>query len=48
MIQVNEPGTMILEVKYDAFLPAIMADLVQTPNRRGSAFSKYAVCRMYG
>lgn len=48
MIQVNEPGTMILEVKYDAFLPAIMADLVQTPNRRSSAFSKYAVCRMYG
>lgn len=36
---------IVLEVKYDRFLPQIIADLVQTPNRQASAFSKYAVCR---
>ncbi|PHV69270.1 molecular chaperone [Sporanaerobium hydrogeniformans] len=39
---------IILEVKYDAFLPQIIADCIQTNERRATAFSKYAVCRMYG
>ena len=43
-----EEGTIILEVKYDAFLPEIIEKAVRVPNRQASAFSKYAVCRKYG
>ena len=39
---------IILEVKWDAYLPDIIRDCVQTPGRRVSAFSKYAQCRIYG
>lgn len=38
---------MILEVKWDAFLPSIIRDIVQLEGRRTSAFSKYAICRIY-
>lgn len=38
----------LLEVKYDAFLPQVVEDLLQLGDRRASAFSKYAACRMYG
>ena len=38
----------ILEVKWDAFLPGVIRDAVQLPNRRAGAFSKYAQCRIYG
>ena len=37
----------ILEVKWDCFLPDAVRDAVQLGNRRNSAFSKYAACRMY-
>ena len=39
---------IILEVKWDAFLPDIIRDAVQLPGRRAAAFSKYAQCRVYG
>lgn len=39
---------IILEVKWDEFLPDIIRDAVQLPGRRTSAFSKYAACRVYG
>ena len=39
---------IILEVKWDEFLPSIIRDAVQLPGRRESAFSKYAQCRVYG
>ena len=39
---------IILEVKWDAFLPDLIRDVVQLEGRRTAAFSKYAVCRMYG
>ena len=39
---------IILEVKWDEFLPAIIRDAVQLTGRRTAAFSKYAACRMYG
>ncbi|MBQ4370092.1 MAG: polyphosphate polymerase domain-containing protein [Oscillospiraceae bacterium] len=39
---------ILLEVKWDSFLPSIIRDAVQTPGRRVSAFSKYAQCRIYG
>lgn len=39
---------IILEVKWDEFLPDIIRAAVQLPGRRASAFSKYAACRIYG
>lgn len=39
---------ILLEVKWDAFLPSVIRDCVQTPGRRVEAFSKYAQCRIYG
>lgn len=39
---------IILEVKWDEFLPTIVKDIVQLEGRRSSAFSKYAACRIYG
>lgn len=38
---------IILEVKWDAFLPTVIRRAVQVKNRRASAFSKYQVCRIY-
>ncbi len=38
---------IILEVKWDAYLPDIIRDIVQIHGRREGAFSKYAACRMY-
>ena len=37
----------ILEVKWDDYLPDIIRQIVQLENRRTSAFSKYAQCRIY-
>ncbi len=39
---------IILEVKFDEFLPSIIQDIIQVNNRQHSAFSKYAICRVYG
>jgi hypothetical protein len=39
---------ILLEVKWDEFLPSIIRDAVQMPGRRAAAFSKYAQCRIYG
>ena len=39
---------VIMEVKWDAFLPSVIRDAVQLKGRRTSAFSKYAACRIYG
>lgn len=39
---------VILEVKWDEFLPSIIKSAVQMPGRRVTAFSKYAQCRIYG
>ena len=39
---------MILEVKYDAFLPEIIACLLQTETLRQQAFSKYGISRRFG
>lgn len=39
---------ILLEVKWDAFLPSIIRDVVQMPGRHAAAFSKYAQCRIYG
>lgn len=39
---------IILEVKWDDFLPEIIRDAVQLPHARVGAFSKYAQCRVFG
>lgn len=39
---------ILLEVKWDEFLPEIIRDAVNIPGRHASAFSKYAQCRIYG
>lgn len=44
----GEPREMILEVKYDAFLPEIIRSLVQINTPRQTAFSKYEACRQFG
>ena len=41
------PDRVILEVKYDAFLPDIIRMIVQEGTPRVRAFSKYAACRQY-
>ena len=38
---------ILVEVKWDAFLPTIIRDAVTLPNRRVGSFSKYAQCRVY-
>ena len=44
-----DPGfsPVLLEVKYDAFLPDIIRTMVQVPDRNAAAFSKYAACRAF-
>ena len=44
----SQPGDIILEVKFDAFLPEIISDLLQTEGIRQQAFSKYGACRRFG
>lgn len=39
---------VMMEVKWDRFLPDIVRDAVRLPGRRAAAFSKYAQCRIYG
>lgn len=39
---------VILEVKWDEYLPDIIRDAVQLEGRRAGAYSKYAACRIYG
>ena len=41
-------GDIILEVKWDDYLPSIIRHAVQVKGRRAAAFSKYSTCRMYG
>ena len=38
---------IILEVKWDEYLPSVIRDAVQMNGRRTAAFSKYAICRIY-
>lgn len=40
--------SIILEVKWDGFMPDLIKDAVALENRREGAFSKYATSRIYG
>nr|MCR4991146.1 VTC domain-containing protein [Lachnospiraceae bacterium] len=44
----DTPQDMLLEVKYDAFLPEIIQRLIQVNGIRQQAFSKYGACRRFG
>ncbi len=44
----DKAGDIILEVKFDDFLPDVIAKLIQTGNARQQAFSKYCACRRFG
>lgn len=46
-VPTDTSGHMIMEVKYDAFLPGHIMDMLQLGNARAGAHSKYAVCRQY-
>lgn len=39
---------IILEVKWDEFLPSIIRDAIQIEGRKNIAYSKYAASRVYG
>ncbi len=39
---------IVLEVKWDDYLPSVIRHAVQLKGRRATAFSKYAQCRIYG
>ncbi len=44
----DTPGSVILEVKFDAFLPEVIQSLLQTEEIRQQAYSKYGACRRFG
>lgn len=44
----DDPGKVILEVKFDAFLPEVIQSLLQTEEIRQQAYSKYCACRRFG
>ena len=44
----DTPGDIILEVKFDAFLPEVIRCLLQSEELRQQAFSKYGACRRFG
>ena len=46
LVPVN-PDRVLMEVKYDAFLPDIIRMIIQEGTPRVQAFSKYARCRQY-
>jgi hypothetical protein len=47
-IPVEVGGLYILEVKYTAFFPQVLRDILKVPNQQASTFSKYAASRIYG
>lgn len=47
MVDVLEPTEVILEVKYDEYLPELIRSMMQGINTRHEAYSKYQLSRMY-
>lgn len=47
MVETN-PEIVILEVKYDDFLPDVIKYLLQLGDRRRGTYSKYQISRMFG
>ena len=47
-MKIPNNDTIILEVKFDEFLPDIIKDTIQTNTRKSTSISKYASSRMFG
>ncbi len=47
MVETN-PEVVILEVKYDEFIPDVVKYLLQLGNRKKGTYSKYQISRMFG
>ncbi|MGN7297061.1 polyphosphate polymerase domain-containing protein [Ferdinandcohnia sp. SAFN-114] len=48
MVDVLEANLVILEVKYDEYIPEVIKCLLQLSDTRQEAYSKYQLSRMYG
>jgi len=48
MVEALDSNVVILEVKYDEYLPDFIKVLLQVSDRRQDAYSKYQLSRMYG
>ena len=48
MVDVLDQNEVILEVKYDEYLPAVIKMLLQGIHTRHEAYSKYQLSRMFG
>ena len=46
-VPILEPGTLVLEIKYDVTLPEHIRDIINTTTGMRSAISKYALCRRF-
>ena len=46
-VPILDPGTMLLEIKYDNFLPAHLLGILQSHKGQRMAISKYTLCREY-
>lgn len=44
----DDPAQIIVEVKYDEYLPDVISNIIQIGSARQNAFSKYGACRRYG
>ena len=47
-IKIPNNDVIILEVKFDEFLPDLIKDIIQTNTRKATSISKYANSRMFG
>lgn len=47
-IEATDSGQILMEVKYDAFLPEIIQMAIQVNERPKTSFSKYEACRRFG
>ena len=47
-VQAEKTETVLMEVKYDAYMPDIIQMCIQENERQQEAFSKYAACRRFG
>lgn len=46
-VPILEPGTLVMEVKYDQNLPEHIRDMINVSTGMRAAISKYALCRKY-
>jgi SPX domain protein involved in polyphosphate accumulation len=46
LVTVPSAGAMIMEIKYDGFIPDIIRDIIQISCRNQTEFSKYVVARL--